>query len=440
MAYLQYNNYYKQMVLSGKLPYPYYYPYINPIPGISNPGLENLFFQNLLNDTCYNYNPSYCKNEEINESYNAYCNQFHNLSFIKRNPNDIKYDYCYYDFIPYQDPSCVMGFTVQKLTSNIQSLAKNLDTNLLDSWGIIIVNDIIWVANSGSGLITGYDLTGKSLMPVINVFGFIGNITQPTGLGHNNNTRAFPIISGPITEASTILISTRDGTVHGYSFMIDPDNSRLLLDNSVKNSVYTGLVIVNVYSCDGALKTILYITDFYNQSIDVYDCDFNKIIDYHFIDEFFEDPIPEDFSPFNIVNIGDLLYVLYAKQNPVDNQYELPGSGNGYINIFNLSGNFIKRFASRGILNTPWGLVLAPTWFGYPSGSIIVGNFGDGTINIFDADGKYLGKLNDKFNNNIYIEGLRGLITNPNYDKILYWTCSASNLKDAYMGSINTLC
>jgi len=42
--------------------------------------------------------------------------------------------------------------------------------------------------------------------------------------------------------------------------------------------------------------------------------------------------------------------------------------------------------ASRGRLNSPWGLALAPVDFGTFNGNLLVGNFGDGHINAFDVE------------------------------------------------------
>lgn len=425
MSYLQFNDYYKSLVRSGRMPvpYPYYYPYNSRTPNLSNQDCENKIFcagEDYIFDRLYDYNAN-CANY-ADHSVN-------NLSCIDNNSYYDKYDYCAYGLTPYQDPACAMGFTIQKIVSNIPLLARNLDVNALDPWGIMIVRDVVWVANTGSGLITSYDLLGRPLLPVINVFGPLINIAQPTGIVFNCDIFAFPIWCGPINGPSNILIATRDGTINGYNFDIDPDNSILLIDNSNDNCVYTGLAIY---------ETTLYVADFYNQKIDVYNGLLEKIKIFPFVDECLDDPMPPDFAPFNVVNICDLIYVTYAKQNPFDNQFQFPGIGNGYVNIFTLGGIFVKRFVSRGVLNTPWGLTLIPSWFGYPAGSIMISNFGDGTINIFDSCGKYLGAMRDGCNNNICIEGIRGLANNPNYDRVLYWTCSANNLRDAFVGTIYT--
>ena len=103
--------------------------------------------------------------------------------------------------------------------------------------------------------------------------------------------------------------------------------------------------------------------------------------------------IPAGFAPFNIQNIGGKLYVTYAMQKGPDNEDDQKGAGYGYVNVFNPDGSLVKRFASQGTLNSPWGMAQAPAAFGYTANDILVGNFGDGRINVFSADGVYKSQL-----------------------------------------------
>src|SRR5262249_28727693 len=70
---------------------------------------------------------------------------------------------------------------------------------------------------------------------------------------------------------------------------------------------------------------------------------------------------------------------------------------NGYVNVFGADGQLIKRFASQGVLNSPWGVALAPAGFGPFAGALLIGNFGDGRINAFDPNNNnaLLGTLTD---------------------------------------------
>jgi len=123
----------------------------------------------------------------------------------------------------------------------------------------------------------------------------------------------------------------------------------------------------------------------------------------------FVDPnIPADFAPFNVAIINGFVYVLYAKKNGADDQ---AGPGNGFIDKFTAFGSLVKRFASNGVLNSPWGIISTSSSHGCNSGDILVGNFGDGRINVFNSDGIFLRQLQKCDGTALIIDGLWGLAT-----------------------------
>jgi uncharacterized protein (TIGR03118 family) len=124
----------------------------------------------------------------------------------------------------------------------------------------------------------------------------------------------------------------------------------------------------------------------------------------------FRDPhLPAGYAPFGIQNILGDIYVLYAKQD-ADAEDEIAGQGFGFVSVFNTNGQFIRRVVSRGELNAPWGIALAPADFGRFSGRLLVGNFGDGKINAYDvASGRFVGQLRDTKGHALKIDGLWGL-------------------------------
>jgi uncharacterized protein (TIGR03118 family) len=117
------------------------------------------------------------------------------------------------------------------------------------------------------------------------------------------------------------------------------------------------------------------------------------------------------------------------------------GPGNGFVDVFDADGNLIRRFASQGTLDSPWGLTLAPANFGTFSNAVLVGNFGDGHINAFNAvSGAFLGQLRSGNGNAISINGLwglafgnGGLAGNPN---TLFFTAGFNDEADGLFGSI----
>ena len=96
--------------------------------------------------------------------------------------------------------------------------------------------------------------------------------------------------------------------------------------------------------------------------------------------------------PFGIQNINGIIYDLCLTERGSAHD-DVPGEGHGYVNAFDTAGNFLVRVASRGELNSPWGLAIAPLNFGKFSGDLLVGNFGDGRIHAFDPGHIALGNF-----------------------------------------------
>src|SRR5262249_53181134 len=163
-------------------------------------------------------------------------------------------------------------------------------------------------------------------------------------------------------------------------------------------AVYKGLAI------DDA-GTHLYATDFVNGHVDAFDSSFTKVT----LSGNFTDPgLPSGYGPFGIQNIGGKIYVTYAKQSGSND--EVHGPHLGFVSVFDANGNFIQRVASQGTLDAPWGIAQAPANFGPDSNALLIGNFGDGTINSFDPANNYAfnGRFHD-VNGLIQIDGLWGL-------------------------------
>lgn len=151
--------------------------------------------------------------------------------------------------------------------------------------------------------------------------------------------------------------------------------------------------------------SLLYVSNFNAGRVDAFDANFSPTMPGTFVDP----NLPSGFAPFNIENIDGKLWVTYAKQDQAKHDDD-PGPGRGYIDVYNLDGTLNHRFSSADPhLNSPWGMAMAPAGFGTFSGDLLVGNFGDGHINVFDPKtGKFLGQLQGK-SGPIQIDGLWGL-------------------------------
>ena len=266
--------------------------------------------------------------------------------------------------------------------------ATRIDANLSNPWGIAIApTGALWIASNRKGLSTVYDGNGAQLLSPVTI-----PSGAPTGVVYNNTV---DFVIPATNEISKFIFAGENGTISAWSSGI----AAFTVANVASDDVYKGIAIAK----DGS-DNFIYVANFKGNNIDVYDKSFNPVTTKAFDDA----TMPAGFAPFNIYAYDDKLYVTYAKLKSPDNQDDQSGAGNGYVNIFNTDGSLVKRFASQGTLNSPWALAAAPTGFGLGRNRILVGNFGDGRINVFDSDGKYEGQL---LNNGtpVAIEGLWAL-------------------------------
>ncbi len=292
--------------------------------------------------------------------------------------------------------------------------AGRIDAALGNAWGIAISpKGSIWISCNHTGETVIYDASGKqTLAPVSIPLHGNANGSSPTGVVYNSTT-SFVLNGNP----AKYIYATEDGIIAAWN---GGDSTTAVVDHSALRTVYKGITIAN----DGS-GNFIYTTDFHNNKIDVFDASFNYISSRQIVDA----TIPASFAPFNIRNINGNLFVTYAKQLAPDNHDDQSGAGNGYIDIFNPAGVFIKRFATQGALNSPWGLAQASADFGQGAGALLVANFGDGTTLIFDSSGNYKGPVE---NNGVpvFIDGIWDIAFAPSSNTQLYFT--AGPQQEAY--------
>lgn len=316
-------------------------------------------------------------------------------------------------------------FFIIDLISNLLNRARIQDICLINPWGMLFIDEVLWVANNGTGLITDYDQRGTKLDFSVTVRDVPGRVGRPTGLVENMTTGF--IIPTTLTTAnprpSFLLVASENGTVSAFNPLFDQNNTIICINRSNIGAVYTGLTISN---------NNLYVCDFHNSRIDVFNRDFTLLSGFDFIDSDAVNPMPSGYAPFNIVLINDLLYVTYALLEAPANVRNRPGQGNGYVSVFTFGGMFVRRLISRGFLNSPWGIVLAPEAVGFPARSIFVGNNGDGIINIYDGNGLFLGRLTDYNGFFVQLPGLWSLISNNS--RSIYFSSGPNDRTDGLIG------
>ena len=309
------------------------------------------------------------------------------------------------------------------LVSDIAGRAQFTDPNLVNSWGLSHSPTGPWViSDNGTGFSTQYKSNGMGVPPVITIPTPAGVTTAaPTG-NVFNGTSGFVVTKGSASGPSQFIFATEDGTISGWNPNVDPTHAILEVDNSTlpNQGGFTGAVYKGLALASNSSGNFLFATNFRNGSVDVFD---QKFAPAHLQGSFHDpnlspcitDPTIACFAPFGIQLINNDLYVSYAMQDVTKMKHDdLPGPGHGFVDVFDTNGNFIRRFASQGTLNSPWGLAQAPAHFGAFSGDILVGNFGDGRINAFalgsgTSPGTFLGQLKDPHGNLITINGLWGL-------------------------------
>jgi uncharacterized protein (TIGR03118 family) len=284
------------------------------------------------------------------------------------------------------------GFVEVDLVSDLPGRAAFQDVNLVNPWGLVSSpTSPFWVADNHAGVSTIYRGNGVANSLVVTVPPAAGGQPPgaPTGVVFNG---------GSAFGAARFIFATEDGVIAAWS---SGTTAIRAADRSASGAVYKGLAIGNNGS-----GNFLYAANFQAGTVDVFDTSFGLTS----LSGNFTDPnLPAGYAPFNIQNFGGKLYVTYALKE-VGGSDDVPGAGNGFVDVFDLNGNLVRRLISGGALNSPWGLSLASPGFGPYANDLLVGNFGDGRINVFDpATGNQVGTLKDQVGQPLEIPGLWGL-------------------------------
>jgi uncharacterized protein (TIGR03118 family) len=297
-------------------------------------------------------------------------------------------------------PAKLMGYMVTPLVSDQKGAAPNKDKNLVNAWGLSASDSSPWwSANNGTDTSTLYQGDGTKVPLTVKVNG------APTGTVFNGTTD-FVVKHGADHGPSVFLFSTESGTILGWNPAVPPPppstKASVIIDRSNVDAEYKGLAIAST-----AHGNFLYATDFHNGRVDVFN-GMKQLV--HRKGMFVDKDIPNTYAPFGIQNIGGNIFVTYAKVGPTGD--DLGGHGHGFVDEYDAMGNLMARVATRGTLDSPWGLAMAPADFGPASGDLLVGNFGNGKVNAYSWSGgawHHVGKLRNANGNEVKIDGLWAL-------------------------------
>ena len=270
-------------------------------------------------------------------------------------------------------------YTVTPLVSDGFVDAAHIDHALVNAWGLARgPAGPWWVSDNGSDTATLYAGDGTPNPLVVS----IPPGAAPTGVAFNGG-ESFVVSDGTNSGPALFLFAGEDGRVYGWNPAVPPPppshTAFLVHDAFLDGAIYKGIALAE--TIDGGR---LYLTDFHNRRVEALDGGFMPV---DLPEGAFVDPhIPDDFAPFGIANIQGRIVVTYARIDS-EGEDDVAGQGLGFVSVFDTGGAFLARLATRGLLNSPWGLAIAPQSFGRFGGDLLVGNFGSGQILAYRVSG-----------------------------------------------------
>jgi uncharacterized protein (TIGR03118 family) len=316
------------------------------------------------------------------------------------------------------------------LISDIAGVARITDPNLVNPWGqAASATSPLWVADNGSNVSTLYrgGVSGSipQIVPLtVNIPG-----GAPTGTVFNS-TSGFVVTTATGSAPASFIFDSETGVLSAWSGAVSGTNADVEFSN--KHYVYKGLALATTNG-----ESLLYAANFSKARIDVFDDHFRRVVLPH---AFKDKQIPAGFAPFDVQLLDGNLYVSYAKQDAAKHD-DVAGPGNGFVDVYDTSGNLLTRLISHGDLNSPWGLAIAPAGFGAFGADLLVGNFGDGAIHAYNpTTGAEQGQLTNTDGNPILINGLwalrfgNGTFASPN---TLVFTAGIGDESHGLLGEID---
>ncbi|HTJ46184.1 MAG TPA: TIGR03118 family protein [Kofleriaceae bacterium] len=304
-----------------------------------------------------------------------------------------------------------LGSTRGGVDKSMRVVETDLDTDLANAWGLAVDPDVheFWIASNGTDTAKVDDEDGVPTGKVVAVPG------APTGEVYTES---------PDFMGDEFIWATEAGTIRGWQDSFGTESS-LRADDSASGAVYKGLAVFPFCDHDAVATT-----DFAGAKIDLYGPGYGEIDQVAFRDE----KIPADFAPFGIAYLGGEVYVSYAKVGPDGD--DVSGPGNGYVDVYNTDGSLARRLISGGHLNSPWGMAIAPKGWGKMSNKLLVGNFGDGWINVYEPhSGTWLGAVRDASGKPLVIDGLWALLTDEDEGEV-YFTAGPNDEEDGLFGTL----
>lgn len=317
------------------------------------------------------------------------------------------------------------------LVSDQAGAAQIQDTNLVNAWGMSFSGGSpFWISDNGTGKATLYSVTNDSSgAEFVTRLGLV--VTIP---GEGNVTGQF-FNGTPGFNGDIFVFVSEDGTISGWRGALG--TTAEVLTNRAGAS-YKGVALATNSS-----GPVLLAANFAEGTVDVYDSNTALVTQY-------SDPrAPHGYAPFNVANVHGFVFVTFAKQDPATGD-DVAGRGHGLIDVLDPETGRFHRFVTGSDaggklkeLNSPWGVTLAPRSFGEHGGELLVGNFGNGTIMAFNAEGEFRGLLQGERHGTLVIDGLWALAfgngTNAGSTDTLFFTAGPDDESHGLFGSLQPL-
>jgi uncharacterized protein (TIGR03118 family) len=292
------------------------------------------------------------------------------------------------------------AFAQVNLVSDVPGAARLTDKNLVNGWGLSQgPTTPVWVSDNGADVSTLYAGGGQGQTPAIAPLVVKIPGGAPTGQAFNPTT-SFQLPDG---APALFVFAGEHGDLSAWNRQSTPMNSAVHV-GSVPGGVLKGLALVQPkYGSPEIL-----VTDFRHGRVVAFDSAFQPLKLRR--GAFTDGRLPYGYHPFGIAALGNRVVVTYALRDPKTND-DVKGRGHGFVDVYSTSGRLLQRLVRRGVLNSPWGLAIAPAHFGAFSGDLLVGNFGNGRIHAFDPrTGHLRGVLRNESGRPMVIDGLWGLL------------------------------
>ncbi len=332
---------------------------------------------------------------------------------------------------PGATPANAGRYSVTNLVTDNQAInsAKITDPNLVNAWGISSSSTSpFWISDNGRGVSTLYSVEPtNNLTSIVPLVVTIPGDGTPTGQVFNSANA-----SGAFNQNLFLFVS-QDGTISGWRGASGTTAETLQLPDA--SNVYKGATLETIGS-----HSYLLSANFRTGNIDVLKGDAGAP---GLAGRFTDPGLPANYAPFNVQKLGNTIYVTYALQDAAKHD-DVAGAGHGFVSAFDSNGTFLARVSGGGTLNSPWGLAIAPSTFGKFAGDLLVGNFGDGHINVFDpTNNKFLGQLNGLDGNPLSIDGLWALTPGNDHgagsSQSIYFTAGPVNESHGLFGVIESV-